>query len=152
MCNNEKIGYESIRTLVYSADGPNHKVRTAINSAKRKTAASRRAERRKGFRAFLYRLFLKSGGDIVVGGGASQFSLPVANGANGFLLRRLYVIYDHVFNEQFVGQVILETNDKSFEPGTRHGFFLKMACVEWKSFLSGIDMSVGLIGTPTWAW
>ena len=96
--------------------------------------------------------FFKSGGDTVIGGGATQFSLPMVNGANGFLLRRLYVIYDHVFSEQFVGQVILETNDKSFEPGTRHGFFLKMAYVEWKNLLPRIDMSFGLIGTPTWAW
>ena len=101
---------------------------------------------------FFIDYFYKSGGDTSQAGGASQFSAPMQQGMNAFHLRRLYLTYDHVFDESFVGQTILESTDKSLEPGGRFGLFLKTAFVEWRGALPQTDISFGLIPTPAWVW
>lgn len=101
---------------------------------------------------FFIDYFYKVGGDTSQAGGTSQFSAPMQQGMNAFHLRRLYLTYDHVFDESFVGQTILESNDKSLEPGGRFGLFLKTAFVEWKGALPQTDVSFGLIPTPAWVW
>jgi hypothetical protein len=101
---------------------------------------------------FFIDYFYKAGGDTTSAGSSSQFSAPMQQGMNAFNLRRLYLTYDHIFNENFVGQTILESTDKSLEPGGRFGFFVKTAFVEWKGALAQTDISFGLIPTPAWVW
>jgi hypothetical protein len=45
----------------------------------------------------------------------------------------------------------LEGNDKSLEPGGRQGLYVKTAYGGWKNIISGSNLLIGLVPTPTWA-
>lgn len=82
---------------------------------------------------------------------ASQFS-KTAKDFQAFQFRRLYLYYDHTFNEKFSSQFLLEGNDKTFESGGKHTVFVKTAYLQWKDFASIGDLAFGLVPTPTWSW
>ncbi len=96
--------------------------------------------------------FYKASGDTTVAGTAGQYSAPMSNDMNGFQLRRMYLTYDHVFSERFVGQITLEAHDKSLDVGGRYAPFVKTMFVEWKNALPMTDIAMGLVPTPTWVW
>lgn len=93
--------------------------------------------------------FYKVGGDSN-GSGSQYASFKKADQA--FQFRRLYLYYDHTFNETFSAQFLLEGNDKVLDGSGRHGIMIKTAYVEWKDFIPLSNLAFGLIPTPTWSW
>lgn len=94
--------------------------------------------------------FYKIGGDaneVTV----SQYS-KVAKDFQAFQFRRLYLYLDYIFDDNFNAQFLLEGNDKAFEPGGKHGVFVKTAYLEWKNLIPMSSLTIGLIPTPTWSW
>lgn len=69
-----------------------------------------------------------------------------------FQLRRIYLFVDHAINSTFATQVLIEGNDKAFDPGGRHGLFFKTAYLQWKNIFRGSNLFVGMIPTPTWSF
>jgi hypothetical protein len=91
--------------------------------------------------------FYKISGDS--SGSVGQYA-PLKKDEQGFQLRRLYLYVDHSFSDRFATQLLLEGNDKSFDPGGRQGVFVKTAFVEWKEIFPMSSFQIGLIPTPTW--
>lgn len=91
--------------------------------------------------------FYKVGGDST--GSSSQYSSS-KKADQAFQFRRLYLYYDHVFNETFAAQFLLEGNDKALTDG-KHGVFVKTAYLEWKEIIPMGNLMIGLVPTPTWS-
>lgn len=83
--------------------------------------------------------------------GSGQYS-STPKDFQAFQFRRLYLYYDHTFNEKFFAQFLLEGNDKVFDSGGRHGIFIKTAYLEWKDLIPMGSLAFGLVPTPTWVW
>jgi hypothetical protein len=94
--------------------------------------------------------FYMIGADTAASRGGGQYS-SVPKDFQGFQFRRLYLYYDHTFDETFAAQFLLEGNDKAFEPGGKHGVFVKTAYLEWKNIFANSNLWFGLIPTPTWS-
>lgn len=92
--------------------------------------------------------FYKIAGDST--GNGSQYS-SLKKDEQAFQFRRFYLYYDHIFNETFSAQFLLEGNDKALEPGGRHGVFVKTAYLEWKDIIPMGNLMIGLVPTPTWS-
>lgn len=93
--------------------------------------------------------FYKFGGDST--GSGSQYS-ALRKDQQAFQFRRLYLYYDHNVTDKVFAQFLLEGNDKIFEPGGRHGVFIKTAYLEWKDVIPMGSVAFGLVPTPTWTW
>jgi hypothetical protein len=91
--------------------------------------------------------FYKIGGDST--GSGSQYS-TLGKDQQAFQFRRLYLYYDHTFDDRFSAQFLLEGNDKTFTDG-KHGVFVKTAYLEWKNIFANSNLWFGLIPTPTWS-
>lgn len=91
--------------------------------------------------------FYKIGGDST--GTGSQYS-SVGKSYQAFQFRRLYLYYDHTFDDRFSAQFLLEGNDKALTDG-KHGVFVKTAYLEWKNIFPNSNLWFGLIPTPTWS-
>jgi hypothetical protein len=91
--------------------------------------------------------FYKIGGDST--GSGSQYS-GIKKADQAFQFRRLYLYYDHTFDETFSAQFLLEGNDKALTDG-KHGVFVKTAYLEWKNIFANSNLWFGLIPTPTWS-
>jgi hypothetical protein len=91
------------------------------------------------------------GADTAANRGSGQYS-STPKDMQAFQLRRLFLFYDHTISEKFFAQFLLEGNDKIFEPGGRHGIFIKTAYLEWKDIIPMGSLAFGLVPTPTWAW
>jgi len=88
--------------------------------------------------------------DTAASRGMGQYS-STPKDFQGFQFRRLYLYYDHTFNETFAAQFLLEGTDKSLDPGGRYGVFVKTAYLEWKNIFRNSNLWFGLIPTPTWS-
>lgn len=93
--------------------------------------------------------FYVVGADTHATRGAGQYS-SMPKDMQGFQFRRLYLYYDHTFDETFSAQFLLEGNDKAFVDG-KHGVFVKTAYLEWKNIFTNSNLWFGLIPTPTWS-
>lgn len=91
------------------------------------------------------------GADTAKNRGSGQYS-STPKDFQAFQLRRLFLFYDHTISEKFFAQFLLEGNDKIFEPGGRHGIFIKTAYLEWKDLIPMGSLAFGLVPTPTWPW
>ncbi|HWR83921.1 MAG TPA: hypothetical protein VN285_11525 [Candidatus Deferrimicrobium sp.] len=80
----------------------------------------------------------------------SQYS-QVPKDFNGFQFRRIYLYVEHTLSDNFFSQFLLEGNDKAFEPGGKHGVFVKTAYLEWKNAIPRSSALFGLVPTPTWS-
>lgn len=98
--------------------------------------------------------FYKIGGDPTVSNAlntkGTQFSSNKKDD-QAFNIRRMYLNFDYIFNEQFAGKVVIENNDKQFNSDSRFGFFLKYAYMEWKEIYPGAKLMIGIIPTSEWA-
>lgn len=92
--------------------------------------------------------FYKATGDST--GAGSQYS-ALRKVDHAFQFRRLYLYYDHPIGSKFVAQFLLEGNDKTFEPGGRHGVFVKTAYLQWKTVFPLANIWIGMVPTPTWS-
>lgn len=90
-----------------------------------------------------------------IGGNAAEVSSSQYSKAEkdfqGFQFRRLYLYYDHTFDQKFSAQFLLEGNDKVLDPAGKHGVFIKTAYLEIKDILPLASLSLGLVPTPTWS-
>lgn len=93
--------------------------------------------------------YYKFSGDSI--GTGTQYS-DKREDFQAFQFRRLYLYYDHNITDKFFARFLLEGNDKIFEPGGRHGIFIKTAYLEWKDVIPMGSLAFGLVPTPTWAW
>ncbi|MBS4027699.1 MAG: hypothetical protein KGZ58_03585 [Ignavibacteriales bacterium] len=91
--------------------------------------------------------YFKLGGDS--SGASSQYS-ALKKDNQAFQFRRMYLYYDHTFDEKYSAQFLLEGNDKALEPGGKHGIFVKTAYLEIKNVYTNANLWFGLIPAPTW--
>ena len=94
--------------------------------------------------------FYMVGADSAKVRGSGQYSATPKD-FQAFQFRRLYLYYDHTLSDKFFAQFLLEGNDKTFEPGGKHGVFVKSAYLEWKEAIPMGSISIGLVPTPTWS-
>lgn len=92
--------------------------------------------------------FYKLAGDSA--GNGSQYS-NVHKKQSAVQFRRMYLYFDHKFNETFSSQFLFEGNDKSIDGNKKHSVFVKTAFLEWKNIFPNHTLAMGLIPTPTWS-
>jgi hypothetical protein len=81
----------------------------------------------------------------------TQFS-NIEKDFQAFQMRRAYLYYDNVINENFSTQFLLEGNDKSLDAKGRYSVYIKAAYLEWKEIIPLGSIAFGLVPTPTWSW
>lgn len=92
--------------------------------------------------------FYKFEGDST--GSSNQFS-PFGKDVQGFTIRRTRLHYEHTFNENFIGNFGIESNDLS-KLDNKVSFILYDANFEWKNVVPNSSIFFGLMPTPTFVW
>jgi len=92
--------------------------------------------------------FYKFDGDS--SGSAGQYS-PYNKSTQGFMIRRTRLHYEQPFNENFFGNIGVESNDVSKLDG-KVSFILYDANFEWKNLVPNSSIIFGLMPTPTFVW
>lgn len=91
--------------------------------------------------------FYKFEGDS--SGSSNQYS-PYGKDVQGFTIRRTRLHYEHYFNENFTGNIGIESNDIT-KIDSRMSFVLYDANFEWKNVVKNSSILFGLIQVPTFA-
>jgi len=78
----------------------------------------------------------------------------VANGGeadlNGFQFRRIYFTYDYNISDSFSSRFRLEADQAAKSSNDKISVFVKDAYLQWKNFVKGSDIFVGIQPTPAY--
>jgi hypothetical protein len=89
--------------------------------------------------------FFKVSGDS--SGFAGQYA-SYRKSFQAFEFRRVALRYDHIFSNDFSGQISVESTDKVVTSGN-YGFSVKTAYIEWRNLIPQAGITAGMSSTPT---
>ncbi len=92
--------------------------------------------------------FYKISGDS--SGSSGQYS-PYNKDVQGFMIRRTRFHYEHIFNDDFSGNIGFESNDIT-KLDNKVSFIMYDANLEWKNVVPYSSFLFGLMPTPAYVW